>query len=75
MSGNIGKVLEKDTHSYHVMIGAKNSLVDGITISEGFCKIVRRNNRYGGGIQMIGFDQTMNVKNCIFENNEAYIVH
>ena len=27
LSGNIGKVLEKDTHSYHVMIGAKNSLV------------------------------------------------
>ena len=21
---------------------------------------------------MIGFDQTMNVENCIFENNEAY---
>lgn len=59
------------------MIGAKNSLVDGITISRGVCKIV-------GGIiivmvvwriQIIGFDQTMNVKNCIFENNEAYIVH
>ena len=71
-------MLEKDTHhNYHVMIGAKNSLVDGITISRGVCKIV-------GGIiivmvvwriQIIGFDQTMNVKNCIFENNEAYIVH
>lgn len=23
LSGNISKVLEKDTHSYHVMIGAK----------------------------------------------------
>ncbi|WP_318263318.1 hypothetical protein [Francisella-like endosymbiont] len=50
MSVNIGKVLEKDTHNYHVMIGAKNSLVDGITISGGVCKIVRGNNRYGGGI-------------------------
>ncbi|MBY7734248.1 hypothetical protein [Francisella philomiragia] len=71
LSGDIGKVLGKDIHSYHVIIGANKSLIDGVTITGGIAD-GQGSNRYGGGIQMIGFGQAMNVENCIFKNNYAY---
>jgi len=73
LSGYIGKTLKKPNHihAYHVVIGAKHCLIDGLTIEEGLAKGIK-NNAYGGGLLMIGNNQTVNVQHTTFRNNEAY---
>ncbi len=85
LSGEIGDTSRKDDNSYHVVIGADNTILDGFVITAGYAdgsdnKTYDVNGggllAYEGGIRCIpsyrytiGFD--MNISNCTFVDNYA----
>jgi hypothetical protein len=71
LSGVLSQEGDSQVHSYHVVRGSVNALLDGLTISGGDASGLSY-DAYGGGLLMIGAKQATNVKHCIFENNQAY---
>ena len=70
LSGNIGdKNTDKD-NSYHVVIGSKGALIDGVTIQDGYANGPARQG-YGGGLLAWGYDHSVLVKNTTFKDNYA----
>lgn len=65
---NDGSSLTGD-NSYHVVTGANNTILDGVTVSNGFATGMGANETDGGGI----FNNTTSpiIQNCIFKNNVA----
>ena len=70
LSGNIGDPEIATDNSYHVVLGAVNSILDGVVISDGYAN-GEITNRYGGGLYNWGYESSLIVKNCTFVNNYA----
>lgn len=70
LSGNIGKQNRSDDNSYHVILGSVNSIIDGVTIADGYADGTIT-NRFGGGLYSWGYESSSIVKNSTFENNYA----
>jgi len=70
LSGNIGNVNSAIDNSYHVVLGSVNSIIDGVTISDGYAD-GELTNRYGGGLYNWGYESSSIIKNCTFTNNYA----
>ena len=85
LSGEIGDLSIQTDNSYHVLIGADYSVIDGFTITGGYADGVDGDiyDNKGGGLlnylagnrvrpdeePTLGFDTVIN--NCVFENNYA----
>jgi autotransporter family porin len=70
LSGNIGDEKAKTDNSYHVIKGSVNSVIDGVTICDGYAN-GEITNRYGGGMFNWGYESSTLVKNCVFADNYA----
>ena len=70
LSGNIGDVNSATDNSYHVILGSLNSIIDGISISDGYADGVIT-DRFGGGLYNWGYESSCIVKNTTFKNNYA----
>ncbi|MCL9781984.1 hypothetical protein M9194_11165 [Vibrio sp. S4M6] len=70
LSGNIGNTKSNKDNSYHVVIGGKGALIDGVTIQDGYADGPARQG-YGGGLLSWGYDQSLLVKNTTFKDNYA----
>jgi len=70
LSGNIGNEKDAKDNSFHVITGAVNSIIDGVTISDGYAD-GKLTNRYGGGLYNWGYESSSIIKNCTFSNNYA----
>ena len=70
LSGNIGNINDATDNSYHVVSGSVNSIIDGLTISDGYAD-GELTNRYGGGLYNWGYESSSIVQNCTFTNNYA----
>ncbi|MCP4176304.1 MAG: hypothetical protein GY756_00890 [bacterium] len=87
LSGNIGdKTTDKD-NSYHVVVGADNSRLDGFTIKDGYAipqsgknskarlhvspELILNGPNNSNGAGLVNFKAATAVYNCIFENNKA----
>ncbi|HJO94830.1 MAG TPA: DUF1565 domain-containing protein [Victivallales bacterium] len=87
LSGNIGdKGTDKD-NSYHVVVGADNSRLDGFTIKDGYAipqsgknskarlhvspELILNGPSNSNGAGLLNFKAAAAVYNCIFENNKA----
>lgn len=70
LSGNIGNDKDAKDNSFHVITGAVNSIIDGVTISDGYAN-GDLTNRYGGGLYNWGYESSSIIKNCTFSNNYA----
>lgn len=68
LSGDIGSSVATD-NSYHVVNGASNSTLDGLTITGGYADVGLTENGKGGGIYVNGFSP--NILNCTFKSNYA----
>jgi predicted outer membrane repeat protein len=70
LSGNIGDENSAEDNSYHVVKGCVNSIIDGVTISDGYAN-GNITNRYGGGLFNWGYESSSIVQNTVFTNNYA----
>jgi predicted outer membrane repeat protein len=70
LSGNIGNKKSVSDNSFHVVTGSVNSIIDGVTIADGFAN-GKVTNRYGGGLYCWGYESSSIIRNCIFTNNFA----
>lgn len=70
LSGNIGDFNAASDNSFHVVQGSVNSIIDGVTISDGYAD-GEITNRYGGGLYNWGYESSSIIKNCTFTNNYA----
>ena len=66
LSGNIGAQNVDTDNSYHVMIGASNTIIDGLIIEKGYADGAEELSK-GAGLYGIGIN--LSVKNCLFRNN------
>ncbi|WLR43261.1 hypothetical protein LC087_03435 [Bacillus carboniphilus] len=81
LSGNIGNQDDQTDNSYHVLVGANDSLVDGFVISDGYANGDVIYQQKGGGLlnyqggktgnfgEYVGFSTA--IQNSTFENNYA----
>ncbi|QSH40909.1 MBL fold metallo-hydrolase [Lentisphaerota bacterium ZTH] len=70
LSGNIGDPKKSTDNTYHVVVGASNSILDGFIITGGHANGPVK-NCYGGGLFCWGNDCSPIVRNCIFSGNYA----
>ncbi|WP_108650154.1 right-handed parallel beta-helix repeat-containing protein [Dongshaea marina] len=70
LSGNIGSLKSNTDNSYHVVIGSKGALLDGVTVEDGYAD-GESTNGYGGGLFAWGYDHSLLVKNSLFKDNYA----
>ncbi|MFA6677457.1 MAG: hypothetical protein WCS34_07700 [Bacteroidales bacterium] len=70
LSGNIGDSNSKLDNSFHVLKGSINSIIDGLTISDGYAN-GKLTNRYGGGLYNWSYDSSSIIRNSTFSNNYA----
>ena len=68
-SGNIGDSHSDDDNLYHVLVGADDCILDGVTIREGYAD-GEQSNRHGGGIYLDS-DSNMVINNCKIIQNDA----
>jgi uncharacterized repeat protein (TIGR02543 family) len=66
LSGNIGAQNVDTDNSYHVMIGASNTIIDGLIVEKGYADGAEELSK-GAGLYGIGIN--LSVKNCLFRNN------
>lgn len=86
LSGDIGKAGDLTDNSKHVVIGAKNSQINGVTIRDGYAmgdqkggvaplsitpEIIVNGNGDGAGAGLLNFKADTLVKNVKFINNHA----
>jgi ribonuclease BN (tRNA processing enzyme) len=70
LSGNIGNEKIATDNSYHVVLGSLNSIIDGVTVSDGYADGVVT-DRFGGGLYSWGYESSSIIKNSTFTNNYA----
>ena len=68
LSGDLGASGDKNDNSYHVVIGANNATLDGVTISDGNANGSGSNSN-GGGMLNIGSSPVLS--NVTFSGNQA----
>ncbi|MCP4675286.1 MAG: hypothetical protein GY854_07230, partial [Deltaproteobacteria bacterium] len=69
LNGNVGSPTAYNDNAFHVVSGANNAILDGFTISEGFCSLGSGLQHYGGG--MFNNNVSPMVTNCTFFNNQG----
>jgi hypothetical protein len=69
LSGDIGVTGYTKDNSVRIILGAGNSVLDGFTITESYCKnSFYSTNGYGGCIYLDNMSNTV-ISNCTFSNN------
>lgn len=62
-----------ENHVYHVVLGADDSVLDGLTVTEGRADHeTEQNHQWGGGLKIS--EDVMNVVNCRFIENQALVM-
>lgn len=70
LSGNIGNADLATDNAYHVVTGASYTILDGLTISDGYAN-GNDADRHGGGLMNYISVDTLTINNVTFEDNYA----
>jgi flagellar hook assembly protein FlgD len=68
LSGDIGAFCDVNDNSYHVVVGADDAVLDGLTITNGNAD-GSGTNSYGAGIYCL--DTSVTIRNCIISDNNC----
>jgi len=74
LSGEFGKPDRADDNSYHVVTGAHNGVINGVTISGGTAMYNAGAKELSGGGGLRVINGSMTISKCIFKNNDAVAV-
>jgi len=71
LSGDIGATDYEMDNSYHVVMGANDTVIDGFTITGGFASDKGDPDLAGNGGGMFNLNVSPTVRNCVFVENSA----